>query len=74
MTATINAVKLSFELNTAKFNVLVSTEGTGDCMEDIWNDIWSYIYNVSDAAEDFEDGIQEVFKDYPDYTYEIKEV
>lgn len=73
MTKTVQKVVLPFQLEKARFLVTVTAEGTGDEIEDIWNDIWSYVFNVSGDAEDFEGAVAEVFEDYPDYSCEIKE-
>lgn len=73
MTKTANRVVLPFQLKEAKFLVTVTTDGYDDKIEDIWNDIWSYVFNVSGATENFEGAVAEVFEDYPDYSYKIEE-
>lgn len=70
MTATTNNyLVLPFETDRIKFKVGISTNTTGDEFEDIWSDIWSYLYNVHEAEIDIQDGLDKIFANYPGYSY-----
>lgn len=72
-TKNVKRMVFCFEMKTRNYSVEVTTEGTGDEFEDIWNDLNSYVYNVLTDENDFPAGVEEVMEYYPDYNYDVKE-